>query len=229
MSQACTAGTGALPGASPWSDWQSRAKAAVVRAVVAGRQDQVTESADAALAGMMVAAQAGDSRAYQALLRACLPIASATARRQGVPPDRLDDVVQEVLLTIHRARATYDPSRPFTPWLRAIAQRRAIDSLRSHGRRAGREVFDEFAYLNHPDGGPQANDGLHRDDESRTLAAAIAKLPPGQRQAVDLLALRDHSLDEASAATGRTKGALKVNLHRAIQALRTQLRGEDDV
>jgi len=178
---------------------------------------------------MMLAAQAGDQRAYQALLRACLPIAAATARRQGVAPDRVDDVVQDVLLTIHRARATYDPSRPFTPWLRAIAQRRAIDSLRSHGRRAGREVFDEFAYLNHPDAGPQAGDGLQRDAESRRLAAAVAKLPPGQRQAVDLLALQDRSLEEAAATSGRTKGALKVNLHRAIQALRAQLRGEPDV
>jgi len=214
--------------AASWLGFQTQAGPALVCRHGVDSRSAVTEQ-DEKLAALMRAAQQGDSRAYQALLRACLPVAASIARRQGVPADRLDDVAQDVLLTIHRARATYDPSRPFMPWLRAIVQRRAIDNMRSHGRRAGREVFDEFAYLNHPDTGPEANAGLERADASRTLNAAIETLPPGQRQAVDLLALQDRSLEEAAAVTGRTKGALKVNLHRAIQSLRTQLRGEPDV
>lgn len=193
-------------------------------ACVPGRAGGVTEAADAALSALMAAAQGGDQRAYQALLRACLPHIAATVRRQGVGPDRHDDVVQEVLLTIHRARATYDPMRPFLPWLRAIAQRRAIDALRQTGRTARREISDETAYLAHPDDGPDSTRGLERSDDSRLLAEAIAQLPPGQRQAIELLALQERTLDEASDATGRTKGALKVNLHRAIQALRQRIR-----
>jgi RNA polymerase sigma-70 factor (ECF subfamily) len=189
----------------------------------------VTDTRDVQLAALMAATQAGDQRAYQTLLRACLPEATAMARRQGVPPDRVDDVVQDVLLTIHRARATYDPARPFLPWLRAIAQRRAIDALRTHYRSAGREVFDEHAFLAHPDSGPDADAGLGRGDQARALAEAIATLPPGQRQAVELLALGERSLDEASADTGRSKGALKVNLHRAIQALRHVMSDRSDV
>ncbi len=189
----------------------------------------MTESRDATLAALMAAAQAGDQRAYQSLLRACLPEAAAMARRQGVPPDRVDDVAQDVLLTIHRARATYDPARPFLPWLRAIAHRRAIDALRTHYRSAGREVFDDDAYLSHPDAGPEADSGLDRGDQARQLAAAIATLPPGQRQAVEMLALGERSLDEAAGDTGRSKGALKVNLHRAIQALRQLMADRRDV
>jgi len=184
---------------------------------------------DQALAALMEATQAGDQRAYQQLLCACVPEATATARRQGVPADKVDDVVQDVLLTIHRARATYDPARPFLPWLRAIAQRRAIDALRSHYRSAGHEVFDEDAYLSHPDSGPEADAGLGRGDQARQLAAAIRKLSPGQRQAVELLALQERSLDEAAVDTGRSKGALKVNLHRAIAALRQGMADRRDV
>ena len=44
-----------------------------------------------------------------------------------------------------------------------------------------------------------------------------------------MLALRERSLDEASGATGRSKGALKVNLHRAIQALRQVMTDRHDV
>jgi RNA polymerase sigma-70 factor (ECF subfamily) len=177
----------------------------------------------------MVAAQGGDQAAYQALLRGCMPAAASTARRVGVPADRVDDVVQEVLLTVHRARATYDPARPFLPWLRAIAQRRSIDSLRAHGRGAAREVDNEVAYLNHPATAPEADAALQRADEAALLAAALATLPQGQRQAIELLALRENSLDQAATVTGRTKGALKVNLHRAIQSLRARLRDGNDV
>ena len=62
-----------------------------------------------------------------------------------------------------------------------------------------------------------------RTDQARILAVAVAALPPGQRQAVELLALQERSLDQASADTGRSKVALKVNLHRAIHALRGRL------
>jgi RNA polymerase sigma-70 factor (ECF subfamily) len=181
------------------------------------------------LATLMAAAQAGDQLAYQHLLRACVPEAASTARRQGVPADRVDDVVQEVLLTIHRARASYDPARPFLPWLRAIAQRRAIDALRTHYRAAAREVYDETAYLEHPAATPDADADLGRGDQARLLAQAIATLPPGQRQAVELLALREASLEEAAGQTGRSKGALKVNLHRALQALRRSMTDSGDV
>jgi len=202
--------------------WPRTAWAALVSAH-ASVPAHVTDTNDAALASLMAASQAGDARAYQQLLRAILPIAAISIRRQGVPPDRVDDVVQEVLLTIHRARATYDPSRPFLPWLRAIAHRRAIDALRTHLRTAAREIFDEDAYLNHPGATQDADDALARADAAHRLRQAVTTLPPGQRQAVELLGLNEHSLEEAAGTTGRTKGALKVNLHRALAALRNRL------
>jgi DNA-directed RNA polymerase specialized sigma24 family protein len=55
----------------------------------------------------MIAAQAGDRVAYQTLLQECVPLIKTVARGQGVSFDRIDDVVQETLITIHRARQTY--------------------------------------------------------------------------------------------------------------------------
>ena len=185
------------------------------------------ETAD--LAALMGAAQTGDQQAYARVLKACVPMIGAAARRTGVRPDRIDDVVQDTLITIHRALPTYDPARPFAPWLRAIATRRAIDSLRLHGRHGAREVQDEFAYMAHAEPGPDAEASVNRRDDAARLRAAIATLPPLQRQAVELLALSERSLDEASQETGRTKGALKVNLHRALRALRSRVERVDDV
>ncbi len=183
----------------------------------------VTDDTDARLAALMVAAQEGDAASYRILLRNCLPLVATVARRQGVPPDRVDDVVQEVLLTIHRARATYDPGRPFLPWLRAIARRRAIDGLRSQGRRAGREIHAPAAYDGAADETPDPAEALDRPRETRRLAEAIAALPEAQRLSVERLALGGETLEEASAATGRSKVALKVSLHRAIKSLRLRL------
>jgi RNA polymerase sigma-70 factor (ECF subfamily) len=215
------------PAAAPALLWPRGAGAALfLTDAIARRSPRLIEPP--ALSALMAASQAGDARAYQALLRACVPIAAAMARRQGVEADRVDDVVQDVLLTIHRARATYDSTRPFLPWLRAIAQRRAVDVIRATGRTRAREIADDDAYLNHPGAEPPADRGLDLSDSARALAAAIATLPAGQREAVERLALQEQSLDAASRDTGRTKGALKVNLHRAIQSLRQRLADEND-
>src|SRR4029077_4772717 len=88
-----------------------------------------TES-DTRRSALMAGAQKGDRVTYEKLLRDCVPFIASLPRRQGAPPDRVDDVVQEVLLTVHRARATYDPRRSFEAWLRIIVERRAIDVLR---------------------------------------------------------------------------------------------------
>ena len=68
-------------------------------------------------------------------------------------------------------------------------------------------------------------------DQARILDAAIAELPERQREAVEHLALAEQSLAEAAAATGRSTGALKVNLHRALKTLRARFGGHggDDV
>ena len=165
--------------------------------------------------------QDGDGQAYAALFNDCLPLMRAVTRRQGVPPDRVDDVLQDVLLTVHRVRHTYDPDRPFTPWLRAITQRRAIDTMRRTGRQAAREVHAPLAFEAHPDPDDRADEQIVRSHRAARLAAAVERLPPGQRQAIEQMGMQERTLAEASAITGRSTGALKVNLHRALNALRT--------
>lgn len=184
-----------------------------------------SETPDQRRAAWMAAAQAGDRSAYEKLLADSVALIRAAARRQGVAHDHVDDVVQETLITVHRVRHTYDPARSYDAWLTAIANRRAIDALRSHGRRERRELHDEHAVDNHaePYDASTATEGEQR---ARRLREAVAELPPGQREAVEQLALRERSLAEAAELTGRKTGALKVNLHRALKALRERFHGE---
>lgn len=175
---------------------------------------------DEGLSRLMAAAQAGDRSSYEALLRGCTPIIRRIARGRGVQGDRLDDVVQEVLLTLHRARQTYDPSRSFMAWMSTIAQRRAIDALRRRTRQDRREVHDPDAYEAHADPRAGQDGGEAFGVEEGRIEQILATLPAGQREALEALALRQLSLDEAAVVTGKSKGALKVNMHRALKSLR---------
>jgi RNA polymerase sigma-70 factor (ECF subfamily) len=51
----------------------------------------------------------------------------------------VEDVVQETLISVHKARHTYDPARPFAPWFYAIASHRVVDVFRRDRRVASRE------------------------------------------------------------------------------------------
>jgi RNA polymerase sigma factor (sigma-70 family) len=177
--------------------------------------------------GQMTAAQAGDRAAYEALLRECVPLIKAVADRQGVPSDHIDDVIQDVLLTIHRARQTYDPARSFTAWLRIIAERRAIDLLRRVGRQRAREIHSQPDFESYADESADPARSGHDAAASGRVRAALSMLPRRQREAVQSLVLQEQTLAEAAIATHRSKGALKVNLHRALKSLRGMLAEKD--
>ena len=65
---------------------------------------------------------------------------------------------------------------------------------------------------------PQAN--LDEGPDRHELEKAIDELPPMQRQAIQLLKLKEMSLKEASTASGMSIASLKVNVHRAVKSLR---------
>ena len=183
------------------------------------------EEQDRQLSALMRRAQDGDRSAYASLLREVLPILKRVVRaRLGFLPvmDR-EDLVQEILMSLHAARATYDPARPFKPWLMTIAHNRMVDQARRNSRRTANEVtVDEYPTdVADADAGAAAE----RYGDPQELRQAIKALPKGQRSAIELLKLREMSLKEASQATGMSISALKVSVHRAIKTLRTSMHG----
>jgi RNA polymerase sigma-70 factor (ECF subfamily) len=180
---------------------------------------------DQRLTAAMARAQDGDRHAYETVLREAVPVIRRVARNQGATADFLDDAVQDVLITLHGSRQNFDPSRSFLAWITVIAQRRTIDLLRSRGRRGAREVHSPIALEEHPSDDNPERETMRRS-EAAHLRAAVATLPEGQREAVETIALDENSLEDASKSTGRTKTALKVNLHRAIATLRRRMSGQ---
>jgi RNA polymerase sigma-70 factor (ECF subfamily) len=176
---------------------------------------------DTAWSILMARAQDGDAGSYRQLLESITPYLRSRAARCHRNPSDIEDAVQDILLTVHAMRATYDPMRPFGPWLAAIASRRLIDRLRRQGRRRAYET--EFETANETFAGENAN--LEDMAETQDMAAALDRLPAGQREAVRLTKIEGLSLKEASKASGMSIAALKVATHRAVRRLRQILSG----
>jgi RNA polymerase sigma factor (sigma-70 family) len=169
---------------------------------------------------LMRQAQNGDADAYRALLTAVTPRIRRVvrARRGFFDVADTEDLVQDVLLSIHSVLATYDPSRPFTPWLMAIVRNRLVDAARRYGRQHAHETQVDDVHVTFDEAAANtADEGI---GDLELLKQAIQTLPAGQRQAIELLKLQELSLKEASAATGTSISALKVATHRAIVSLR---------
>jgi RNA polymerase sigma-70 factor (ECF subfamily) len=177
------------------------------------------EEQDIAWSQLMCAAQAGDRAAYARLLREVTPFVRALLRRHCSNFHDVEEMVQETLLTLHRVRQTYDPGRPFSPWLGAIAVRRGIDGLRRRSRVARHEIAGDLeGYETFAD--PSANNDVERIGLPAEVEALLQRLPPRQRAALEAVKLREMSLVEAAAVSGQSVGALKVNTHRALKTLR---------
>jgi RNA polymerase sigma factor (sigma-70 family) len=166
---------------------------------------------------LMAAAQAGDANAYKTLLGEL----AAWLRRyyaRRLPPAMTDDAVQDVLLAIHEKRHTYDPARPFGPWLGAIARYKWIDRLRLLKAEAA-EPLDENI------GTPDHEDSVIA---SSTFHQLLNELKPPQAEAIRLVKLEGYSVEEAAQATGQSISLVKVNIHRGLKRLVAIVRAADD-
>jgi RNA polymerase sigma-70 factor (ECF subfamily) len=168
----------------------------------------------------MVAAQAGDAASYEKLLHELLPQLRRFVGRRVFDAAVLEDVVQNVFLSLHRARHTYRPERPFAPWLYAIARNAVTDQIRAGGRRRSRELSLEEEGVAEPAVAPAP---VEDDALSPELGRALASLPPRQREAVTLIHLEGLTVAEAADRAGVSKSALKVRAHRGYRALRALL------
>lgn len=184
----------------------------------------ISDEAEARLRSGMTAAQRGDAIAYERLLSELIPLLRSFVRaRLREDSAAVEDVVQNVLLAVHRARHTYRSERRFGPWIGAVARNAVIDHLRSRGRRRQRELsLDDAAEPAAAEAPPLADGEL-----SPELRSALERLPATQREAVELIQIRGLSVAEAAVRAGVKPGALKVRAHRGYTALRQMLAAED--
>jgi len=156
----------------------------------------------------MAAAQAGDANAYRTLLTELIPWLRRYFVRR-LPSAMSEDAVQDVLMAVHEKRHTYDPSRPFGPWLAAIARYKWIDRLRALSVEATEPLDDNLSVPDHEEAVVAGS----------TFHDLLARLKPAQAEAIRLVKVEGYSVEEASQATGQSVSLIKVNIHRGIKRL----------
>jgi RNA polymerase sigma-70 factor (ECF subfamily) len=167
----------------------------------------------------MAAAHRGDMRLYERLLRELASVIAAYVRSRFGTLFYTEDCVQECLIAIHNARHTYDPQRPFRPWLFAIVRNKTVDLLRRSyaSERAVTEPLDP----NFP--APETE-----SDRAVEAGELLAKLKPQFRSALTLTKVIGYSVHEAAERSGISETAMKTRVRRAIQAAQSLLQQERD-
>jgi RNA polymerase sigma-70 factor (ECF subfamily) len=164
-------------------------------------------------AELMSNAQAGNEKDYRQLLSEISEAVGRYLRARLGGYDFIEDCVQEVLISVHQARHTYDSRRAFRPWLFAIVRHKAVDSMRRGGGRA-RE---------HPVGDGIPDVPVAGPDSEVVCGQLLAGLPKGLQQALVLTKIQGMTSSEAARKLSISESALKVRVHRAIGKLKRQL------
>jgi RNA polymerase sigma-70 factor (ECF subfamily) len=163
---------------------------------------------DETLARLMALTQRGDKSAYRVLLGECETWLKRYYARK-IDAATLDDLVQDTLMSLHRKRASWDSSRPFLPWLAAIARYRWVDHLRKVYRAKESELNEEIT-ADPADQAIAAKIGLER---------LLGLIPEKQALAIRLVKIEGLSIAEASTRTGQSESLVKVNIHRGMKRM----------
>ncbi len=161
---------------------------------------------------------AGDAAAYAQFLQAITPILRRVAARKIAVSD-VEDVVQEILLSVHKARHTYDGQRPIMPWLVAIANFRISDYLRKYYAQMRNQMVDiseleEFLA-----------DVTETSEDNESVIELLQDVPQKQRDILTMLHVDGYTSKEIGEKLNMNESAVKVAAHRAIKKIREKFVG----
>jgi RNA polymerase sigma factor (sigma-70 family) len=166
---------------------------------------------------LIARARRGDAVAYAALVRAHQDVAFRTAMLITGHAQDAEEAAQDGFFKAWRALDRFRPGEPLRPWLLAIVANEARNRRRAAGRRdhlALRAAAEASAA-----GGEPAEPGLDHDE----LAAALGRLPAGDRTVIGCRYLLELSEAETAAALGVARGTIKSRLSRALDRLRVEV------
>ena len=174
---------------------------------------QATRPDDTAL---VARAREGDADAFEELVRMHTRAVYGHALRFFGSPDPAEDVVQEVFIKVYRSIGSFDGASAFSTWLYRITRNTCLDMLRA-GRHRPQPVDPADVTL--------AERGDLADEVvlSASVEAAMASLPPEDRDALNAVTLFGLSYAEAAEALAIPVGTVKSRVFRARRVLLSQL------
>ncbi|MBU6140777.1 MAG: sigma-70 family RNA polymerase sigma factor [Proteobacteria bacterium] len=169
------------------------------------------------LRDLIRAGLAGDKTAYAKFLTEIAPLLRLVIAKKITSAD-VDDVLQEVLISIHKARHTYDGERPIMPWLMAIARFRITDHLRKYYAQMRHKAvdIDELENL--------LEDVTEVAADSESIDELLENLDAKHKKILTMMHVEGFTAREVGAKIGMNESAVKVAAHRAIKKIRMKFK-----
>ena len=168
---------------------------------------------------MLAVRDARDSASFEALFDFFSPRLKGFVMRSGTSADKAEEVVQEVMLSVWRKAAQFDPHRAqVSAWIYQIARNRQIDLMRRENRPMPEELKEE------PGSEPDASQVLALAQEAAQLKRALAKLKLEQREIIEKSYLGELTHQQISDQTGLPLGTIKSRIRLGLERLRHDLK-----
>jgi RNA polymerase sigma-70 factor (ECF subfamily) len=182
-------------------------------------------------AALIAGLQAGESGAFETLLRDYGPRLLRLARRFLANEEDARDALQDAMVAVYRSIGSFESGSALLTWLHRIVVNSALMKLRTR-RRHPEEDIEQYLPRFLEDGHQRvpstpwtesAQSVIEREELRAAVRAAIDKLPDAYRIVLQLRDIEELSTAETAEILGVTKNVVKIRLHRARQALRTLL------
>lgn len=158
-------------------------------------------------------AAAGDMNAFEDLVDRHRMAVYRLARSVTGNHHDADDAAQETFLRVYRALGSYDPNRPFKPWLKRITYNTSLNTVRA-GKSRSRGIVDgdlpEIA-----DSNPAQSERMEADQNIASVDHAVQNLPSDLRVTLLLRAVEGMSYKDIATAMGVKIGTVMSRLSRA--------------
>lgn len=164
----------------------------------------------------MLAGLAGDGAAYTEFLNQLSPILRRIIARK-IPMSDVEDVLQEVLISIHKARHTYDGQRPLMPWVMAITSFRVTDYLRKTYSEMRHRQVDIADYEN------LLEDVTQTTNQTESITEMLNGVGQREHKILSLMHVEGYTAKQVGTQLGMKESAVKVAAHRAIKKIRERL------
>ncbi len=156
-----------------------------------------------------------DREAFAELFAHFAPRVKSFLMKSGASPDMAEECAQDVMATLWRKAAMFDPAKASVgTWIFTIARNRRIDILRKERRPEPEELPWG------PEAEPDQAEALVLQEETQKLGAALAELPEKQRTLIEKAYFGDLSHSEIAAETGLPLGTIKSRIRLALERLR---------
>ena len=186
---------------------------------------------DASEAAFVTRLRAGEPDAFEQLVRNYTPRLLRVARRLLGSDDEARDALQDAFISVFRSIRSFEAGSRLSTWLHRVVVNAALMKLRTR-RRHPEEEIEKYLPLFQEDGHQivpsvewmeSAETALQRKEMRQLVRAAIDRLPDTYRTVLLLRDIEELSTEETAEILGISATAAKLRLHRARQALRTQL------